>query len=87
MSAAGEKMRRAGLPDAAVATFEHYLEQVRAGASGMLPDAEREPVADVPDAAAVTLRAGGAELDSTVVIKLNGGLGTSMGMTRAKSLI
>ena len=51
----------------------------------MLPESEIEPVEDpqaldeLPDA--------DAPLDEAVVLKLNGGLGTSMGMTRAKSLI
>ena len=29
-----EKMRRAGVPDAAIATFSHYYEQLEAGESG-----------------------------------------------------
>jgi UTP--glucose-1-phosphate uridylyltransferase len=55
----------------------------------MLPESEIEPVEDVPDAE--ELPAAGDEghdaLDRTVVLRLNGGLGTSMGMTRAKSLL
>jgi UTP--glucose-1-phosphate uridylyltransferase len=79
-------MRAEGVGDAAIATFAHYYEQLREGASGMLPESEIEPVDDVtalddlPDADP-------GLLDSAVVIKLNGGLGTSMGMTKAKSLI
>jgi UTP--glucose-1-phosphate uridylyltransferase len=78
-------MRRAGIPAAAIRTFEHYYEQLRAGETGMVPESEIEPVDevqgldDLPD--------GDAPLDRAVVIKLNGGLGTGMGMTRAKSLI
>jgi UTP--glucose-1-phosphate uridylyltransferase len=81
-----DKMRAEGVGDAAIATFAHYYEQLREGASGMLPESEIEPVDDVtalddlPDADP-------GLLDSAVVIKLNGGLGTSMGMTKAKSLI
>ena len=56
---------------------------------GLLPESEIEPVAELPDADA--LPDAGEEvaglLDRTVVLKLNGGLGTSMGMTRAKSLL
>ena len=79
------KMRREGVPDAAIATFEHYYRQLAEGETGMLPESEIEPVEgpqpldELPDA--------DAPLDQAIVLKLNGGLGTSMGMTRAKSLI
>jgi UTP--glucose-1-phosphate uridylyltransferase len=51
----------------------------------MLPESSIEPVDDVVDLD--SLEEGGAPLDEAAVVKLNGGLGTSMGMTRAKSLI
>jgi UTP--glucose-1-phosphate uridylyltransferase len=85
LQASVEKMRREGIPDAAIETFRHYYEQLAEGATGMIPEDEIEPVTDVqqlddlPDA--------DAPLDEAIVLKLNGGLGTSMGMTRAKSLI
>jgi UTP--glucose-1-phosphate uridylyltransferase len=85
LHASVEKMRREGIPDAAIETFRHYYEQLAEGATGMIPEDEIEPVTDVqqlddlPDA--------DAPLDTAIVLKLNGGLGTSMGMTRAKSLI
>jgi UTP--glucose-1-phosphate uridylyltransferase len=85
LRASVEKMRREGVPDAAIATFGHYYEQLEGGASGMMPEDTIEPVRDVVDADA--LPAGDAPLDEAVVIKLNGGLGTSMGMSRAKSLL
>jgi UTP--glucose-1-phosphate uridylyltransferase len=85
LRASVEKMQREGVPDAAIATFRHYYEQLASGASGMVPEDTIEPVRDVTDAEA--LPEGGAPLDEAVVIKLNGGLGTSMGMDRAKSLL
>lgn len=86
MSAAVEKMRREGLPEIAIETFAHYERRLREGETGTLPESEIEPLADLPDAG--ELPAGGKEvLDRVVVVKLNGGLGTSMGMTRAKSLL
>jgi UTP--glucose-1-phosphate uridylyltransferase len=85
LQASLEKMRREGIPDAAVSTFQHYYEQLRAGETGMLPESEIEPVDDVQDLD--ELPEGDPPLDQAVVIKLNGGLGTSMGMTQAKSLI
>src|SRR6201991_1710787 len=85
LQASVEKMRREGIPDAAVNTFAHYYEQLREGETGMLPESSIEPVDEVQDLD--DLPEGDPPLDETVVIKLNGGLGTSMGMTRAKSLI
>src|SRR5215211_1718176 len=85
LRASVEKMEAEGLPKAAIDTFRHYYEQLESGETGMLPEASIEPVEDV--AALEDLSAEGAPLDAAVVIKLNGGLGTSMGMTKAKSLI
>src|SRR5215210_529856 len=85
LKASVEKMEAEGIPEAAIATFRHYYQQLESGETGMLPEASIEPVEDV--ASLEDLSAEDAPLDAAVVIKLNGGLGTSMGMTRAKSLI
>src|SRR3954466_8073382 len=85
LQASIDKMRREGIPDAAVNTFEHYYEQLRGGETGMLPESEIEPVRDIQ--ALGELPGGEPPLAEVVVIKLSGGLGTSMGMTGAKSLI
>jgi UTP--glucose-1-phosphate uridylyltransferase len=85
LDASVEKMRREGLPDAAIDTFRHYYRQLAEGATGMLPEAEIEPVSGLQDLE--SLPGEDAPLDQAVVLKLNGGLGTSMGMTHAKSLI
>ncbi len=73
------------MPDAAIATFEHYYRQLESGEAGLIPEDAIEPVRELQDAE--TLPDAGAPLDEAVVIKLNGGLGTSMGMHRAKSLL
>ena len=86
LKASVEKMRGEGVPDAAIATFEHYYRQVEAGESGLVPEDAIEPVRELPDAEALP-EAADAPLDQAVVIKLNGGLGTSMGMSQAKSLL
>jgi len=86
MSAASEKMRHEGLPPSAVATFERYEERLRAGEGGMIPESEIEPLDDVPSLAGLPPGDESA-LERVAVLKLNGGLGTSMGMTRAKSLL
>jgi UTP--glucose-1-phosphate uridylyltransferase len=84
-----EKMRRDGVPEAAVETFAHYYRRLAEGETGLLPEAEIEPVGDLPDSEQLPEpeEAGREALDRAVVIKLNGGLGTSMGMTGPKSLI
>ncbi|MCA9516959.1 MAG: UTP--glucose-1-phosphate uridylyltransferase, partial [Myxococcales bacterium] len=84
------RMRALGQPELAIRTFATYYEQLRAGATGLLPEADIEPVTGLPDADTDLgdhHAAGQAALPHTVVIKLNGGLGTGMGMTRAKSLL
>jgi UTP--glucose-1-phosphate uridylyltransferase len=89
LEASVEKMRRDGVPEAAVETFAYYYRRLAEGETGLLPESEIEPVEDVADAEELPKvdEAGREALDRTVVIKLNGGLGTSMGMTGAKSLI
>jgi len=83
------KMRENGVSDVAVDTFAYYFERLREGDAGELPESDIEPVSDLPDADELPEDADGARdaLDRTVVIKLNGGLGTSMGMTGPKSLL
>jgi UTP--glucose-1-phosphate uridylyltransferase len=87
LKACEEKMRDAGVPNAAIATFAHYYEQLESGETGMLPDADLDQLSDVPSYDDLPDEADAAALDKTVVIKLNGGLGTSMGMEQAKSLL
>ena len=86
MSTAQEKMRAEGLADIAVETFAHYEQLLRDGDLGVIRESEIEPLTELPDAGELP-PADDAVLDQAVVLKLNGGLGTSMGMTRAKSLI
>src|SRR6476620_9051529 len=82
-----EKMRAAGLPDVAIVTFAEYYRRLAAGETGLIPESEIEPAGELPDISELTIEPADELLDQTVVIKLNGGLGTSMGMTHAKSLI
>lgn len=84
-----EKMRAHGAGDAAVATFAHYHALLRSGDEGVLRESDLEPVQSLPDADELPEDEQGARdaLQRAVVIKLNGGLGTSMGMTAPKSLL
>src|SRR5215210_533610 len=82
-------MRSEGVADAAVETFSRYYEQLRGGDVGTLPETDLEPIEDLPDADELPPDEGGASeaLDRAVVLKLNGGLGTSMGLDAPKSLL
>jgi UTP--glucose-1-phosphate uridylyltransferase len=86
VSAATDKMRAEGLPEVAIGTFEHYERLLRAGDTGVLPEAELEPLTEVPRADDLP-EPDPDSVARAVVLKLNGGLGTSMGMTKAKSLL
>ena len=85
------KMEKAGLSSLVIDTFCHYYQQLAAEKTGLLCDNDIQPVSfeDLPDAADLQAYsdAGHAAMKKTVIIILNGGLGTSMGLTRAKSLI
>ena len=87
LKAAEEKMRDAGVPDAAIATFAHYYEQLESGETGMLADDDLDQLSDVPSYDDLPDEADREALDKAVIVKLNGGLGTSMGMEQAKSLL
>ena len=85
---AREKMRQAGVDEVAIDTFAHYYRLLEHGETGMITEDTIEPLdmealadVEVPDDVA------SQAIGRTAVIKLNGGLGTSMGMERAKSLL
>src|SRR3954462_13595296 len=88
LNKARDKMAAAGVDEVAIETFAHYYRLLEHGETGMIPESTIEPVhmeslADVEGSDADF----GAAIRKTAVIKLNGGLGTSMGMDRAKSLL
>lgn len=89
LESALSKMRAAGLSEAAQASFKRAWHQVASGEAGLMTEAGLEPADRIPSLADVTasVQSDPALLDKLCVIKLNGGLGTSMGLERAKSLI
>jgi UTP--glucose-1-phosphate uridylyltransferase len=80
------KMTDAGVDPVAIDVFEHYYRLVESGETGMIPESTIEPL-DIPSLADADLPQTTEGLAGTVVIKLNGGLGTSMGLEAAKSLL
>lgn len=89
LKACQEKMRRADVSDAAIAVFSHYYGELEKGETGLVREDSIEPMTDPPQLADIEVSDNEAHeaLSRCVVIKLNGGLGTSMGMDRAKSLL
>ncbi len=59
LEASTQKMRDEGVGDAAVHAFADAYERLRGGETGLLPEAEIEPVEELPDAE-------GEELELTV---------------------
>jgi UDP-N-acetylglucosamine pyrophosphorylase len=84
-----KRMREAGLSGAAIAAFRHNYDKLVAGHTGMIPETGIEPVRELPrlDSIRQSEPLNPALLSQTAIIKLNGGLGTSMGLEKAKSLL
>ena len=83
-------MEAEGLSPAAIGAFCHSFADLTGGASGMIPEYSIEAVHDLPDLDSdirTRVVADPSLLEQTVVLKLNGGLGTSMGLDKAKSLL
>ena len=88
LNKARDKMVAAGVDEVAIETFAHYFRLLEHGETGMIPESSIDPV-DMPSLRDVEVSEedAAAAVRATAVIKLNGGLGTSMGMDRAKSLL
>lgn len=88
-----EKMKKADMPQPVIDLFLTYLKKLHSSTGlGMISDNDIQPIqaGELPQDKDLTLenqKKGEELLDKAVVIKLNGGLGTSMGMPYAKSLL
>lgn len=86
-----EKMETAGLPDVVIESFIYYYKKLLEGDSGLISDRDIVPVsaADLKPFEGLQefAEAGRNAAKKAVIIKLNGGLGTSMGLSTAKSLL
>jgi len=78
-----------GIHRRAIAVFSHSYEVLASGETGLLAEPDLEPVEELPRLAELDTdpQAAHDALAATAVVKLNGGLGTSMGMDKAKSLL
>jgi len=80
------KMEAEGLKPAFIDGWIGLYEKLCAGDKGFMPESSLDPVASVPELASLPEGDAGL-LAKTVVLKLNGGLGTGMGLDKAKSLL
>ncbi|WP_409485056.1 UTP--glucose-1-phosphate uridylyltransferase [Arsenicicoccus dermatophilus] len=89
LARAQQVMTDAGVNATAIQVFSHYYGELEEGATGVIREDSIRPLTEPPslEGMQVTDEQAREALSRTVVIKLNGGLGTSMGMTRAKSLL
>ncbi len=93
-SAFEEKMRKEGIPDDVIKLFNKYLNKLSSKVSQkhFIRENDIEPLedSDILDHNELSKEDedfGRSILDRAVMLKLNGGLGTSMGMPHAKSLL
>jgi UTP--glucose-1-phosphate uridylyltransferase len=86
---ARDKMTAAGVAPAAIETFTRFYRLLESGATGLVREDDIEPLTGLVRHADLEISEADAAdaLARTAIIKLNGGLGTSMGMDRAKSLL
>lgn len=81
------KMRAAGMGDAPVAVFKRNYEALLRDETGLIPEESIEAAGDLPKAEDLPEGDGADLLGQTVIVKLNGGLGTGMGLLGPKSLL
>lgn len=89
LQAARQKMIDAGVSVPAVEVFSTFYRQLESGETGLIREDTIDPLLDPPMLADMEISEEEATeaIGKTVIIKLNGGLGTSMGLDKAKSLL
>ena len=84
------KMAKAKLPKIVINNFKFYYKQLASGVTGEIPENDINPVDSITDCEKFSdhfEQIGFNNIHKTAVLKLNGGLGTSMGLQKAKSLL
>ena len=90
MDSIREKMAAAGVSEVAIRAFEHNVAVLKSGKPMLIRETEIkavESLTKLQDLPACDPGDTKALLDSAVIIKLNGGLGTGMGLQKCKSLL
>lgn len=85
--AAADKMRAAGAHEEAIRAFESAYSRLTSGQATMLSSSELEPAGDVTGLEDLPNVDPGDVLGQVALIKLNGGLATTMGLRQPKSLM
>jgi UDP-N-acetylglucosamine pyrophosphorylase len=80
-------MEAEGIATSAISAFESTFNSLVSGNTGMIPESTISPSPDLVKADDITIEPDTSLLAQTVVCKLNGGLGTGMGLDKAKSLL
>ena len=86
-AAAAAKMRGDGAHEEAIGAFLSAYDRLAEGASALVPSADLEPVGDIAALRDLPEADAGDVLRHVALIKLNGGLATSMGLQQPKSII
>ena len=84
---AEQRMREHGQADAAIKSFVSAYRRLVAGEQTVISSSDLEPVAGVPALEQLSAPNDARALAPVAVIKLNGGLATTMGLRHPKSLI
>ena len=89
LQAARQKMMDAGVSTPAIEVFTRFYHLLESGETGVIREDTIEPLLDPPMLTDVDITDAQARdaIGKTVIIKLNGGLGTSMGLDKAKTLL
>jgi UTP--glucose-1-phosphate uridylyltransferase len=83
-----EKMKAAGIGEVAIRAFLFQYQKLLSNDTGLIPENAIKPIDQLPALDQGRLPGSmGGYLHQTLVFKLNGGLGTGMGLEKAKSLL
>ncbi len=87
LQASAAKMRGAQVSEPVIAAFGSALTRLARGDKGLMPESTIQPAKGLPSLESLPAAESAGLIGQLAVIKLNGGLGTGMGLDRAKSLI
>lgn len=80
-------MEAEGIATSAISAFEATFNSLVSGNTGIIPESSISPSPDLVKTDSLNIEPNTDLLKETVVLKLNGGLGTGMGLDKAKSLL
>ena len=80
-------MEKEGIAQSAISAFESTFNSLVSGNTGVIHESTISPVPELVHSDSIAAEPNSSLLAETVVLKLNGGLGTGMGLDKAKSLL